>query len=83
MASSSGISIPGVTSKYGTDELVESLMEVERIPLKREQETLETYKTQQSAWQDVNRKMSSLRDSVKSLYSFENPFNSKLQTLAP
>ncbi len=80
MASSSGISIPGVTSKYGTDELVESLMEVERIPLKREQETLETYKTQQSAWQDVNRKMSSLRDSVKSLYSFENPFNSKLTT---
>ena len=74
----SGLSIPGVTDKYGTNDLVESLMEVERIPLKREQATLETYQNQQSAWQEVNRKMSSLRESVKSLYSFENPFNSKL-----
>ena len=75
---SSGLSIPGVTDKYGTNDLVESLMEVERIPLKREQATLETYQNQQSAWQEINRKMSSLRESVKSLYSFENPFNSKL-----
>ncbi len=53
-------------------------MKVERIPLTREQNTLETYKTQQSAWRDVNKKMTSLRDSVKSLYSFDNPFNNKL-----
>ena len=53
-------------------------MKVERIPLTREQDTLETYKTQQSAWRDVNQKMSSLRDSVKSLYSYDNPFNNKL-----
>ena len=53
-------------------------MKVERIPLTREQDTLETYKTQQSAWRDVNQKMSSLRDSVKTLYSYDNPFNSKL-----
>lgn len=53
-------------------------MKVERIPLTREQDTLESYKTQQSAWRDVNQKMSSLRDSVKSLYSYDNPFNNKL-----
>lgn len=53
-------------------------MKVERIPLTREQNTLESYKTQQSAWRDINQKMSSLRDSVKSLYSFDNPFNNKL-----
>ena len=53
-------------------------MKVERIPLTREQDTLENYKTQQSAWRDVNQKMSSLRDSVKSLYSYDNPFNNKL-----
>ena len=53
-------------------------MKVERIPLTREQDTLETYKTQQSAWRDVNQRMSSLRDSVKSLYSYDNPFNNKL-----
>ena len=73
-----GIGIPGVSDKYKTNDLVEGLMKVERIPLTREQDTLESYKTQQSAWRDVNQKMASLRDSVKSLYSYDNPFNNKL-----
>ena len=62
-----GISIPGVTDKYNTKETVEKLMEIERIPLTREQKTLETYKSQQDAWRAVNRKMTALRDSVKTL----------------
>src|SRR5574344_1127767 len=70
--------IPGVTDKYKTNETIEALMAVERKPLDREKETLEKYKTEQSAWRDVNKKMSSLRESVKTLYSFENPFNNKL-----
>src|SRR5574344_2463628 len=70
--------IPGVTNKYKTNETIEALMAVERKPLDREKETLEKYKSQQSAWRDVNQKMSTLRDSVKTLYSFENPFNNKL-----
>lgn len=73
-----GIGIPGVSDKYKTNDLVEGLMKIERIPLTREQDTLESYKTQQSAWRDVNQKMSALRDSVKSLYSYDNPFNNKL-----
>lgn len=73
-----GLNIPGVSDKYKTNDLVKSLMEVERIPLKREEANLETYNKQQSAWRDVNQKMSSLRESVKSLYSFENPFSNKL-----
>ena len=75
-----GISIPGVSDKYKTNDLVEALMETERIPLKREQSQLEKYEAQQSAWRDVNQKMNSLKESVKSLYSFENPFNNKLTT---
>ncbi len=75
-----GLSIPGVSDKYKTNDLVESLMEVERIPLRREEETLEGYKKQQDAWRIVNQKMSSLRESVRSLYSFENPFNSKISS---
>ena len=75
-----GISIPGVTDQYNTNETIEKLMEIERIPLTREQKTLETYKSQQDAWRSVNRKITALRDSVKSLYSFENPFNNKLTT---
>lgn len=73
-----GLNIPGVSDKYKTNDLVKSLMEVERIPLKREEANLETYNKQQSAWRDVNQKMSSLRESVKTLYSFENPFSNKL-----
>ncbi|MBP5402862.1 MAG: flagellar filament capping protein FliD [Treponema sp.] len=74
----SGLNIPGVNDKYKTNEIVEGLMKVERIPLTREQQNLDSYKKQQEAWRTVNQKMSSLRDSVKSLYSFDNPFNSKI-----
>ena len=75
-----GISIPGVSDKYKTNDLVEALMETERIPLKREEAQKEKYEAQQSAWRDVNQKMNSLKESVKSLYSFENPFSNKLTT---
>lgn len=75
-----GINIPGVSDKYKSSETVEKLMQIERIPLNREQQTLDTYKKQQDAWRDLNRKSTSLRDSVKTLYSFENPFNNKITT---
>ena len=54
-----GLNIPGVTDKYNTNETVEKLMQIERIPLTREEKTLEGYKEQQSAWRNVTRKMSS------------------------
>lgn len=72
------ISIPGVTNKYGTTELIQQLMEVERVPLTREQERLDEYKEQQTAWRSINSQMSAVRENVRSLYSFDNPFNSKI-----
>ena len=72
------ITIPGVSDKYGTTNLIQQLMEVERVPLTREQERLESYKTEQDAWRSVNKAMSSLRESVRVLYSFDNPFNTKI-----
>ncbi|MCR5724684.1 MAG: flagellar filament capping protein FliD [Treponema sp.] len=72
------ISIPGVSNKYKTNEYIDALIKKERIPLTREQESLDRYKEQQSAWRGVNQKMSALRESTKALYSFENPFNNKL-----
>ena len=72
------ISIPGVSNKYKTNEYIDALIKKERIPLEREQETLDRYKEQQSAWRGVNQKMSALRESTKALYSFDNPFNNKL-----
>lgn len=74
----SGINIPGVSDKYKTNDLVKSLVEVEKIPLKREQEKLEGYKTEQANWRRVNQYMSSLRESTRTLYSFNNPFNERV-----
>ncbi|MGP1587997.1 MAG: flagellar filament capping protein FliD [Treponemataceae bacterium] len=71
------ISIPGVSDKYKTNDLVKSLVEVEKIPLKREQEKLDGFKTEQANWRRVNQYMSALRESSRVLYSFDNPFNEK------
>lgn len=73
-----GLNIPGVTDQYNTNDTVEKLMKIERIPLTREQNQLESLKTEKNAWRDINTKLSSLRDNTKTLYSFENPFNNKL-----
>ena len=48
----SDISIPGVNSKYGTDKLIEGLMDAERIPLRRLEDQKETYGEQKEVWQD-------------------------------
>ncbi|MEE0134271.1 MAG: flagellar filament capping protein FliD [Treponema sp.] len=74
----SGISIPGVGDKYKTNELVEALINQERVPLEREQKTLDGYKVQKDALRSVNQNMSSLRESARNLYSFDNPFNNKM-----
>ena len=73
-----GLNIPGVTDKYNTNDTVEKLIKIERVPLTRKQDTLKTYQAQRNAWRDVNRKLTEFRDSVKTLYSYENPFNNKL-----
>lgn len=73
-----GLNIPGVTDQYNTNDTVEKLMKVERIPLTREQNQLESLKTEKDAWRDINTKLTSLRDKTKTLYSFENPFNNKI-----
>lgn len=75
-----GLNIPGVTDKYNTSATVEKLMQIERIPLTREQNQLDEYKAQKDAWREINTSLTSLRDTTKSLYSFENPFNNKLTT---
>ncbi len=73
-----GLNIPGVTDQYNTNDTVEKLMKIERIPLTREQNQLESLKTEKDAWRDINTKLTSLRDNTKTLYSYENPFNNKI-----
>jgi flagellar hook-associated protein 2 len=74
----SDISIPGVSSKYDTQKLVEDLMKVERIPKTRAEERLKEIELQRTSWLDLNRRLSSLRESSRSLFSFQNPFNERI-----
>ena len=70
----SDISIPGVNSKYGTDKMIQGLMDAERIPLKRLEDQKKTYDDQKTVWKNLNTTLKSFRDSSKLLYGFENPF---------
>jgi len=74
----SDISIPGVKSKYDTEKLIEGLMAVERIPKTRAEERLKEIQLQRTTWLDLNRRLSSLRESSRSLFSFQNPFNERI-----
>jgi len=74
----SDFSIPGVTSKYKTSEIIDKLMEVERIPLTRMEDEVDTFKEQKSVWLSLNRKISTFRDHSRELYGFQNPFSSRI-----
>ncbi len=76
----SDISIPGVSSRFNTEKLVEDLMEVERKPLNRMEERVDTLHEQKRVWQDVNRGLQAFRESANALYGFQNPFNDRIST---
>jgi len=73
----SDIYIPGIKSRFNTETIIEDLMKVERIPRDRAQEQIETFKTEREYWQDVGRRVTSLRESSRSLFSFQNPFSER------
>jgi flagellar hook-associated protein 2 len=58
--------------------MVEDLMKLERIPRDRAQNSIDTLQVQKGYWQEVGRRITSLRDSARQLYSFQNPFNERL-----
>jgi flagellar hook-associated protein 2 len=74
----SDISIPGVTSRFNTEKMVEDLMNIERIPLQRMENTVETLQSEKGYWQDVGRKMTSLRENSRVLFSYQNPFSERV-----
>ncbi len=75
----SDFSIPGTgSSKYGTDKLVEGLMKVARVPRDRAAKELKASQDQKSAWIEFNQKLGNLRNDARNLYSFQNPFMSRV-----
>jgi flagellar hook-associated protein 2 len=74
----SDLSVPGVTDKYNTQKIIDALMAVKKEPLTRMQKELETEQQKKTAWQDVTRKLTVLRDVSRTLYGFQNPFNDRV-----
>jgi flagellar hook-associated protein 2 len=74
----SDIYVPGVKSRFNTEKLIEDLMKIERVPKERVEKNVEGLESEKSRWQEVGRRMNSLRDSARFLYSFQNPFNERI-----
>jgi flagellar hook-associated protein 2 len=74
----SDIYMPGLRSRFNTDRMVDDLMRVERVPLERAQRETEQLQSQKTWWQDIGRRMTTLRDSARFLFSFQNPFSERV-----
>jgi len=78
----SDVYIPGVRSRFNSEQLVEDLMTIERIPRDRVQTNIDNLQSQKTYWQEVGRRLSSLRESARTLFSFQNPFNERIASSA-
>ena len=76
----SDVLIPGVSNSSGmnTSKMVDDLMEVERIPVRRMERQVETYEDQKDVWQAMGRQLGRLRDTSRTMYGFENPFRDRI-----
>jgi len=73
----SDIFIPGLRSRFDTDQLVEDLMRLERIPRDRAENNISSLEAQRGWWQDLGRRITALRESARDLISFQNPFSER------
>ena len=74
----SDVYIPGVKSRFNSEEIIDKLMRLERVPKERTERNIEKLQVQKGYWQEVGRRINSVRDSARFLYSFQNPFNDRL-----
>jgi flagellar hook-associated protein 2 len=74
----SDVYIPGVKSRFNTDQIIEDLMRLEQIPRDRVQRNVDNLQVQRGYWQEVGRRVSAVRESARLLYSFQNPFSDRI-----
>jgi len=70
--------VPGINSRFNTEGMIDDLMRLERVPRERSERNVERFQNNISYWNDVSQRASSLRDSARYLFSFQNPFNDRL-----
>ncbi|MDR0495401.1 MAG: flagellar filament capping protein FliD [Treponema sp.] len=73
----SDIYVPGIKSRFNSEKIIEGLMQVESIPKERTEKSIENLGNTKSWWDDLGRRVSSLRDSARMLFSYQNPFNER------
>ena len=73
----SDVYIPGVRSRFNTEQIVEDLMRIERVPRDRAVSTIERLEAERGYWQEIGRRTAALRTSASELFSFQNPFNNR------
>jgi flagellar capping protein FliD len=69
--------IPGLSSRFNTDKLIEDLMRLERVPRERAVNNIEQIENEKRYWQEVNQRTKTLRDSASQLFSYQNPFSDR------
>ncbi|WKC57727.1 flagellar filament capping protein FliD [Borrelia sp. P9F1] len=72
---SSGFFVPGVDSKYNTKEIRESMLKGDKAKIDTSLKKLEHLEQEKSAWQVINRKVSTLNSLAKQITSLNSPFN--------
>jgi len=70
--------IPGVKSRFNSEKMIDDLMKIERIPKERTERNIDNLQIQKGYWQEIGRRINSMRDSARMLYSFQNPFNERI-----
>jgi flagellar hook-associated protein 2 len=78
----SDVYMPGVKSRFNSDKIIEDLMKLERIPKDRVERNVENLQTQKTYWQEVGRRINAVRESSRTLYSFQNPFSERIAVSA-
>jgi len=58
--------------------MINDLIEVERVPLKRMEQEVADYKEQKKVWQELNSSIAQFRDMASTLYGFQNPFSERV-----
>jgi flagellar capping protein FliD len=74
----SDVYMPGVKSRFNSERIIEDLMKVERIPKEKAEKDINSLENRKIWWQDLSQRVSSLRESARTLFSFQNPFNERV-----
>ncbi len=72
------ISIPGVSSRFETNQMIEDIIEAERAPIRRNEQRIEDLELERDAWNRLGRDLNALQDASNALFSFRNPFSDRI-----